>query len=464
MRFTQLKELAKLSLPIFIGQLSQMLIVAGDIFVAGKYSTDVLAAVGIANGIINILFIIGCGLILGCSPILSTKRGSGNNSSIYMYSTLFYSLTISVLFLILIRLALLLLPVLTYSVSMKELIFNYTCYSSWSYVGVYVFLGMKDFLYAHEDIHFSNILVFVAILLNLFLNFVFVFGLGGFNEYGIVGLAISSIITQTCAALSIVIYGHIRYPSKLIIHWDYLRKVFNLSWPVSLNLLLEVLAFSTISIVVGEMNTIQAAANSIIVVWALIFFKLPQSISFATTIKISHAFGEKNWLKLIGYTKASLALTGVSTISIAVACFLFKNDLLLLFSRDKDVVSVGIDIMIVIAVFQLFDGYQVVLASILKSIGITKPIPIISFVGYWIVGIPLGLFLAIEQNLMAIGMWVGLAIAFVLTMCCSIVILKRYLKKVHISFLEFLPCNRSESVVASEFEDIPCKAAKSGAI
>lgn len=431
-----LKKLTKLSAPIFIGQLSQMLIVVGDIFIAGKYSTEILAAVGIANGIINILFVVGCGLILGCSPILSAKRGSGKNTFIYMYSTLFYTLAISIFFLVSIRLTLMLLPVLHYSTNMKELIFNYTYYNSWSYIGVYVFIGIKEFLYAHEDVRFSNLLIAIAIILNLLFNYVFVFGLFGFNEYGIIGLAISSIITQTCVSIIMVIYTRTSYPSKLTIQWDYLKKVFDLGWPVSLNLLFEVLAFSTISIVVGKMGIIQAATNSIVMMWALIFFKLPQSISFATTIKIAHAFGEQNWPKLINYVKASIVLTVLSTILIAFVCFLFKKDLLLLFSKNNDVINVGLNIMLVIAIFQLLDGHQVVLAAILKAIRITKPIPVVSFIGYWVVGIPLGLFLAFRCNLMTIGMWLGLAISFVLTTICSIIILKWHLDKLRIILFE----------------------------
>ena len=100
-----------------------------------------------------------------------------------------------------------------------------------------------------------------------------------------------------------------------------------------------------------------------------------------------------------------------------------------IFSKDPVLIKIGIPIMIVLSVFQVFDGLQVSLAGIFKGIKKTKIVLIANFVGYWLISIPLGYTLAFKYNMYLIGFWFGLVTAAVILCAIMLLMLRVYMKR-----------------------------------
>ena len=174
-----ISELIKLALPIFMGNIGIILVNAGDCFVAGRYSTNALAAVSIATSIHATVSMIGVGLLLSVSPLLSNIRGAGRQAKKYFYPTLKFAFLTSF---ILLGLALAYIPLLEYlgyePMLLKD-IKIYTFIVAFSSFGMILHVALKEFLQAYEVVFMPNFVMLLSVILNVILNFVFTFGLCG---------------------------------------------------------------------------------------------------------------------------------------------------------------------------------------------------------------------------------------------------------------------------------------------
>ena len=411
-----IKSLYILILPIVLGQLGQMLIGAGDVYIASKYSTHSVAAIGVANGVINPIFLFGIGLMMGISPSLAIVRGGSKMADESLFTVSIYGL-ICGLALTLVTLALnLAVPYLGFEKSMIPSIQKYVSIVSWSFPFAIAFQAIKEYLQAKEEVLIPNLLSLVAVVVNLAANYILVFGLGGFAGFGEVGLALASVFIRVLLYFSILIYAFkektlYKFSSKLALD------IFKFSFPIAFMFFLEVLAFCTVTILSGTIGVVAAAANNIVMTMASLAFMVPLSISSAVAVKIGHALGEKNAENIKSFTKAALIITG-GFILISATCFFILPEIMMNFmSSDSAVIKLGISLLFIVAIFQISDGSQVVLAGILRGLESTKLSSILILFGYWVVGIPTGYYLAFHQNQGAQGLWIGLAIALTLCAC-----------------------------------------------
>lgn len=404
-----IQELLLFSAPIVVGQLSQMLIGAGDIFVAARHGRQTLAAIGIANGVSAPIFLIGLGLLLGISPTLSKKRGESLNTDHYFYTCIIYATVIGLVFSILTILSIPIVSHLGFDPALTPMISDYLMLVSFSYTGAYIFHAIKEYLQAIEHVVFTNSVSVVTIFVNLALNYMLVFGIFIFPNLGIRGLAYATIISRCLMAIAVFIYGKRYSATKFSVQKTFAKHVFKFSLPISMSIFIEVLAFSVIMILIGRISPLYAAIHSIALTLASTTFMIPLAISSATSVKIAYHHGRHNKERVLDFIKASLIIS-MSFMAVAgVSLYLFPEFVLGLFTTDKEIISTGIAIIIVCAMFQIFDGAQITLSGILRGLGITKPTFVIVSIGYWLIGLPLGLYLGYHLKMNALGFWIGLA-------------------------------------------------------
>lgn len=411
-----IKSLYILTLPIMLGQLGQMLIGAGDVYIASKYSTLSVAAIGVANGVINPIFLFGIGLMMGISPSLAIVRGESKISDDSLFTVSLYGL-ICGLALTLVTLVLnLLVPYLGFEKSMIPSIQKYVSIVSWSFPFAIAFQAIKEYLQAKEEVMIPNLLSLFAVVVNLAANYILVFGMGSFDGYGEVGLALASVFIRVLLYFSILIYA---FREKTVYHFSpkLALHIFKFSFPIAFMFFLEVLAFCTVTILSGTIGVVAAAANNIIMTMASLAFMVPLSISSAVAVKIGHALGEKNTHNIRAFTKAALTITA-GFILVSATCFFVLPEVMMNFMTDDPaVIKLGISLLFIVAIFQISDGTQVVLAGILRGLESTKVSSVLILFAYWILGIPTGYYLAFNDNQGAIGLWIGLAIALTFCAC-----------------------------------------------
>lgn len=415
-----IRELILFASPIAFGQLSHMLIGVGDVFIAAHYSRQTLAAMGIANSISAPIFLIGLGLLLGISPTLSKKRGESLDVSQYFHTCIIYAVIISAVFMVIAMLSVYLVPFLGFDSSITPLIQQYLFYVSFSYLGAYIFMAIKEYLQAVEHVVFANSIAVVAVLLNLVLGYMMTFGIFIFPELGIKGLAYTAVIIRCAMAIAVFLYARKYNKTTFTVIKHFVKHVFTFSIPISMSIFTEVFAFSVVMILIGRISPLYAAIHSISLNIASTTYMIPLAIASATSVKVAYFYGRGNLNKVREFMKSGLFLS-MSFMAIAgLTLFFLPRTILGLFTSDQEIIVAGASIMIVCALFQIFDGAQVTLSGILRGLGITKPSFVIALAGYWIVGLPLGYYLGYVKHMNALGFWIGLAVAlFVVSLSLS---------------------------------------------
>lgn len=431
-----LKQLLVFSLPIIIGQIGLVLIGTGDMIIAGRYSRECLAAIGLAIAIANPIQISLLGFQFALSPLLAQKRGQGEDIAKYFWTALVYSLFVSLVASLLTLGSAWLVPLFGYGENLNVIIKEYLIITSFSSVGLCLYQGMKEFFQSKEQTLAANAIAIVGVAVNLFFNYAFVFGKFGMPKLNEAGLAWASLGVRTFMGIALFLLARKWWKTKFFINWDFMKEVARLGGPVTISFFFEILAFCSVTLFVGRFAEIQTAANNLALNLGSLAFMIPLSISAAVSVKVGHALGERSFRSIQVYSEMSLLASFVFTLCMGIAFYTFPHAIMSLYTTDEHVLAWAKTLIFWVACFQLFDGAQVTIAGILRGLSITRASSVCIFIGYWIIGIPLGYYLGFYGGLEAQGFWIGLAISLATVAVMLGIILLKKLKALR---LEGLP-------------------------
>lgn len=409
--FKNARKLLKLATPLIVGNLGIVLVGFGDVFVAARYSTDVLASASIANSILMNIFLFGVSLLSAISPLLSNFRGEKFAIKKYFYPTIEFSMILATIICILSIATIPLVDYLGFEDKLIPDIKKYMFVCSFSNFGVYLFVGLKEYLQAFEIVIFPNILNIFCVFLNLYLNFVFVFGWYGLPEYGALGLAIATTISRLIIGIILFLWCLKLFKLKFYRDSSYFKEIIKMGLPISGAVLIEVAAWNAVTVFVARISGLYAAIQSILCTLTNATFMIPMAIANAISVKVGFENGAKNFKELKRYAFSGLGMSvGFMTIC-AIIFLLFPTQCIKIFSNDNNLVASSIPILMLIAFYQIFDGLQISLGGIFKGLKNTNIIMIGNFIAYWVIGLPIGYMLAFGYNLKLFGFWVGLTLS-----------------------------------------------------
>ena len=423
------KELLTIAAPIIMGNIGFILIGVGDIIVAGRHSTDTFAAISIAAAIVNCIMTIAIGLTSSISPLLSNYRGQKIPIKRYFYPSIRFAgiLAISTGFIIIAFIPL--IAKMGFEEHLVKPIQQYMLISALSTFGGSLHHSMKEFLQAFEIVLFPYILTIFCVFLNLILNIIFVFGWGIIPSMGAVGLAIASLIVRYFMGFSLLIYCRMIMRVKNYHEKGYYMNLVKIGLPIALAILVEFFAFNIIAILMGRIAGVYAAAQNLICTITTTSFMIPFAISNAIAVKVGFSNGAKNYVDLKRYALTGVLMSEIFMAFSALIFLLFPKFIIGIFTKDPQLISIAVPVMLVLVVFQLFDGLQISLSGICKGVKQTKIILLANFVAYWLISIPLGYTLGMKYNLKLIGFWIGLVGASIILCTIMIILLKRYFVK-----------------------------------
>ena len=431
--FSSTKELFGFSLPIVFGQLGLMLIAMGDVYVASKHGTLSAASLGVAIGFMNPIFLFGMGMLMGVAPVLSIKRGKGENPSRFFFSNLVYAVLVSFVMMLLMQITNLIIPHVGIEQELIPYIQKYIHITIWSFPFSCVFQVIKEHLQSFEKVILANTVAIVAVGVNLVFNFGFVFGYWGLPEFGYDGLAYASLGVRIF--LAVIMFGLCFHAIQSIkIDWAYIKEVTSFSFPIAAMIFLEVLGFCFVSIVVGTIGIDESAANNIVLNLASLTFMVPLSISSAVTVKVGLQYGKKD---LLGVTRFTFSALLLSELFMCLSCsifMLFPELLMQHMSLDPKVIFIGVQLLFIVGLFQLVDGVQITLAGVLRGLEKTKESFFAILIGYWLIGLPIGMYLTFYQDMKPQGLWIGLAFSLGIVSLVLGVITKKQLNVMKKSF------------------------------
>lgn len=410
------KSLFVLAFPIILGQLGQMLIGAGDVYVASLHSVNSVAAIGVANGFINPVFLFGIGAAMGVSPALAMKIGGGQNMRSSLSSTLAFALLLgSGLSVVMSLFGGFFVDAAGIAPELVAPAKEYISIVAWSFPFAIMFQAGKEYLQAFEEVVFPNLLILGAVVLNVFVNYFLVFGALGFDGLGVVGLAWASCAVR--AALFVVLLLYLVKEKWTAPNRQTIKDIFKLGLPTGFMFFLEVLAFCAVSVLSGKLGVVSAAANNIIMTISSIAFMIPLSISSAASVKVGRAHGANDIYRAVESAKAGVVVSLAFACASAALFYFFPRAIMDMASADGEVVSLGVRLLFIVALFQIADALQVVLAGVLRGVELANQTTVMVFIGHWMLGVPLGSYLAFSKGWGVSGLWTGLACALTVLAC-----------------------------------------------
>lgn len=426
-------ELLKIALPIIIGNLGFILIGAGDVLIAGRHSTDTLAAISIATAITNCIQTFGIGLIVSVSPLLSNYRGEQKQAKRYFFPTIRFAMIVGFFVMIAVLAVIPVIDYLHFEPKLVPMIKQYIFITAFATFGGYLFAAVKEFLQAFEIVMFPNLLSFFAIFFNVILNILLVFGFGPIPSLGVLGLALASFIVRYFLGIVLLIYCF-----KLMRFSDYkdsgyYLQLVKIGLPISAAILVEFVAFNIVAVIMGRVAGVYAAAQNLACTLTTVSFMIPLAISNAIAVKVGFANGAENYADLKRYAKMGTFICIGFMVFSSIIFASFPNFLVSIFTNDKELITICIPIMYVLACFQVFDGLQISLAGICKGIKKTNIVLFANFIAYWLISIPLGYTLAFKFNLGITGFWFGLVVSSATLCSIMLIMLVKYFKSKQIA-------------------------------
>lgn len=344
-------DLVKLTFPMAMGNLSFILISFGSIFVAARYSTQVLAAMGLSNSFTSCVFMLGNGILSGIAPLLANKRGKKEQSKKFFLPTIIFSMALALLSVILIFAILPLINIIGFEPRLTAIIKQYMIIMAFSGFGGYLYTGLKEYLQSFEIVFFPNFLNIISIFLNLVLAFVFAFGWHGIPAFGGVGIALASLILKTFQGLSLLIFCLIFFNMKKYQELNYIKNVFKLGFPIAIVFLFESLAFNVIMIILGKISGNYAAAQNIILTIISAFLMVPIAISNAISVKVGFFNGARNSSLVKSYAVAGILISIIFTLFSSILLISFPEIFIKIFTKDINLLNICLPIMPLVAFF-----------------------------------------------------------------------------------------------------------------
>lgn len=429
-RAIALKEILIFSLPIILGQIGIMLIGTGDMIIAGRFSRECLAAIGLAISIANPIQISLLGLQFSISPLLAQKRGGGEGLEDYFWTVIFYSFLVSLASGILTLLSFKIVPFFGFSENLNSIIEKYLIITSFSSVGLCLYQGIKEFFQSMEKTMIANLIALLAAGINFALNYALVFGKFGMPQLNEEGLAWASLLIRSLMGFLFFLLAYRWWYCSFRVDWIFMKEIWKVGAPISMTLFFEIMAFCSVTLLVGKFAEIQTAANNLALNLGSLAFMIPLSISAAVSVKIGHSYGERNKDAILKYSQVSLFSSFISSIMLGLLFYFFPITIMSLYTQDTLVLEWGAKILFWVACFQLFDGAQVTLAGILRGLSVTRPASLAVFVGYWIIGIPLGYYLGFFTSMQSQGLWAGLALSLAMVALMLAILFKKQFNQI----------------------------------
>lgn len=416
-----------LAVPIILGQVSQMLMGVVDSLMIGQVGKVPLAASAFAGYVFSFFYVVGLGLLLPVAVLVSRAYGARRPEECgqWLRHGLALGAVIGLGAAGLMEGLGLGLGHLGQPAEVVAAAQPFFALIAASLVPALLFQVLRQFTDSLGRPWLPMAIMLGGVALNVGLNWVLIYGHLGVPALGLTGAGISTLVART-ADLGLL-WLCLRRDPVAQRHWPAgwaaplqrarLTQFLRLGVPAAGQLLCEVGAFSGAAWMMGRLGTVALAAHQIALSCASTTFMVPLGLSMAAGMRISQAVGARRpeTLRPIGLGALGLALTAMGGFALVFATG--GHAIATSFVGDAEVVTLAVRLLVVAAVFQLFDGTQVVAAALLRGLADMKVPTAITFVAYWVMMLPLAYVWGVRGHNPA-GVWgalaVGLASAAVL--------------------------------------------------
>jgi len=289
---------------------------------------------------------------------------------------------------------------------------------SFSIIPMMIFMGYKQFCEGLANTKVAMNIVLIANLVNVIFNYILINGKLGLPALGLNGAGYGTLISRIFMAIAFFLvfrkgksfksYGEIITKAEFAIK-DFM-KIWKMGVPIGAQLVMEASAFMLSTIMMGWISVAGLAAHQVVLSISTISFMVYLGIASSTTIRVSSLLGENKIEEMKQAGWAAIHLVILMVIIIGLGFLLFRNQLPTLFSEDPLVIALAAQFIVVMLIYQLFDGLQIVFGSILRGMSDVNIPTIYTFIAYFLVSLPTGYLCAFTLGLGEVGIWWGLPV------------------------------------------------------
>ncbi len=419
------KKNIQLALPIIIGQVGQIMVNIADNVMVGRLGAAELAAVSLANAVFISFMVVGMGLSFALPPLIAEADGKGAHQTIS--SDILHSLIINILFAIFSIIAIeIIIPLMPYwgqEENVVQLAIPYLRISAFSLLLFMVFQCLRTYAEGKSKTIPPMIAMIIGNVVNIFLNYVLIYGYWSFPKLGVAGAAWGTFFARFVMLILLFVLirqwkslwpdlsriGQVKVRSKQF------KTILRLGIPTSLQGFFEVSSFAFAAVMAGMISKEAQAAHQIAINLASISFLICTGLAMAATIRVGNQLGLQN-IRRLRNAGFSAIIQVILFMSLAMVSFLFLRwQLPALYINNQEVIRIAANLLIVASFFQISDGVQVTAIGALRGMQDVNIPTLITFISYWLCALPLGYYLAFKTDLSVTGIWIGLSVGLSLS-------------------------------------------------
>ena len=416
----EVRKLLSLAVPVAATQLSTMMLGFVDTVMVGRVSVDAIAAASLANVWIFGTLMFANGVVMGIDPLITHAHGAGDSRTVALTlqrgAVLALLLSVPVAGLLLFTEEVLILA--GQDPELSALAGDYARVQAPSVTFFLAYTALRQYLQGRELVRPALWVILIANAFNVLFNWVLIFGNLGFPALGIVGAGYATALTRAVSFLGLLVW--VRAFSLHRGAWERwsresfspraLRGIGAIGLPVAIQHSLEIWAFSGAALLAGWLGALPLAAHTVALNMAALAFMIPLGISQGAVTRVGNLLGARRPEDAQRAAWVAMALGGgVMSIS-ATAFVVLRSWLPRIYTPDPEVIALCATILPIAAAFQIFDGTQVVGCGVLRGMGRTRPAAWFNLVGYWVLGLPIGAWLAFRADWGLAGIWWGLCL------------------------------------------------------
>ena len=414
----------KIGVPIMLGQACVIILAFADNIMIGWHSVNELAASSFVNNVMNFFILTELGFASGMTPIIGAFHGNGNVKGVgtTVRNGLLVNGIIGLIGLILLAVIYLFIDSFGQEPELLPLIRPYFVIVGISIIFALGFNVLKQFTDGICKPVVSMLFLMGGNVLNIFGNWVLIYGKLGCPELGLMGAGLSTLISRILMLLCFVLYifkseqfkAYAQAIKEALFSRVKMRHIFNMGYPVAIQMGLEASTFSFSAIMVGWISVTALAAHQVAITISQLFFLMMQGLSFAMSILVSNCYGKKDYAGIHAYVKRGILMIFGTSLSLSILLYIFRYPAVGMFTDSPEVAEIAVVLFYVLFAYQIGDGIQLCFANVLRGLQDVKPIMYAAFVSYYLIAIPVAYILGFKAGLGAVGVWLGFPIGLTL--------------------------------------------------
>ncbi|MEN3338223.1 MAG: multidrug resistance protein family [Acidobacteriota bacterium] len=426
-----------LACPVVLAELGWVTMGLVDTLMVGGLGAEAIGAVGIGTSVFMGVCIFAMGLLLGLDTLVSQSFGAGrlDDCHAWLVQGVVLSVLLTMPITLMLRLMSSALGAWGLHPAVLQLLRPYLAVLTWSVLPLLLYASFRRYLQGMGVVRPVMFALIAANAVNLLVNWLLIYGRLGAPALGVTGSAWATVIARIgmAAVLLAVIIARERgrrpglFATPLRIDLARMRRLVGLGFPAASQITLEVGVFAAATALAGRLAPASLAAHQIAINIAAFTFMVPLGVASAGAVRVGQAVGrgDRAGVARSGWTAL---LFGAFFMSCAATTFLLApRQLIGAFTSDAAVIQIGVSLLFVGAIFQLFDGVQGVATGVLRGLGDTRVPMLWNLAAHWFIGLPLGYALCFGAGYGVVGLWWGLSTGL---MICGVALLAVWSRRV----------------------------------